>query len=504
MRSWAAITAAVLACSCHAQLLTDAGAAITITAGTQLTVKGDVLATTGATVANAGNIDLSGNLTNNSGGQLFAPVAGTVIMNGATQTIDGTSVAAFDGLDLQCASLGLQQDVVVGGTYPAPAGVLQLRDAVVQLNTHRITVSNGASTAITRLNGQMVSESDPLTGYGEVEWHIGANTGNYKVPFGNGSAYLPVVLAISSAGTGPGTFIFATYPTDPFGAPNNRPLPTGMTVFTDLAGNENAHNVVDRFWPITTNGYTTAPTAILNFNYQDSEWNSGTNTIVEAALQAQHFNGSVWSQPPNGIVNTVQNVVITASTSSFDFVWALVQSSTPLPVELLHFDARPEEAEVLCTWATATETNNDFFTVERSADGETFSDIGEVDGAGQSQTTLAYAFSDDAPLDGLSYYRLRQTDFDGTETWSQAVAVWRGAPASELVLYPNPCGDELFFAGGSLPEERASILDATGRVVVDRATLAGARIDVSTLLSGSYIVQLSTEGGRRSARFLKR
>lgn len=504
MRHGTILVAILASSACAAQLFTAQGAAITVQSGAQTTVQGDVLATPGATVANAGTIDLSGNLTNNSGGQLFAPVAGTVIMNGATQTIDGTSVTAFDGLDLQCAALGLQQDVVVGGTYPAPAGVLQLRDAIVQMNAHRVTVDNGVPGAITRLNGQMVSETDPLTGYGEVEWHIGTNTGNYKVPFGTGSAYLPVVLGISSAGTGAGTFVFATYPTDPFGAPNNRPLPTGMTVFTDLAGNENAHNVVDRFWPITTNGYTTAPTAILNFNYQDSEWNSGTNTIVEAALQAQHFNGTVWSQPPNGIVNTVQNVVITASTSSFDFVWALVQGSTPLPVELLHFDARPEEAEVLCTWATATETNNDFFTVERSADGETFSDIGEVDGAGQSQATLAYAFSDDAPLNGLSYYRLRQTDFDGTEAWSQAVAVWRGAPTSELVLYPNPCADELFVVGGASAEELVSIIDATGRMVVDRAMLAGVRLDVSTLPSGSYVVQLSTSGGRRAARFVKR
>lgn len=490
--------------ACAAQLLTAEGAAITVQSGAQLTVQGNVIATPGATVANAGTIDLSGNLTNNSGGQLFAPVQGTVIMNGLSPVIDGTSVTAFDGLDLQCAALGLQQDVVVGGIYPAPVGVLQLRDAVVQLNTHRITVNNGASTAITRLNGQMVSETDALTGYGEVEWHIGTNTGNYKVPFGTGLTYLPVVLGISAPGAGAGTFIFSTYPTDPFAAPNNRPLPQGMTVFTDLSGNENAHNVVDRFWPITTSGYTTAPTAILNFNYQDSEWNTGTNTIVEAALQAQHFNGSVWSQPPNGIVNTAQNVVITASTSSFDFVWALVQGSTPLPVELLHFDARPEEAEVLCTWATASETNNDFFTVERSADGETFSNIGEVDGAGNSQTTLSYAFSDDAPLDGLSYYRLRQTDFDGTEAWSQAVAVWHGAPTSELVLYPNPCADELFVLGGALAGELVSIIDATGRMVIDRVMLAGARLDVSALPSGSYVVQLATSGGRRSARFVKR
>ena len=136
-------------CICAAQLFTDDGVAITVQTGAQLTVKGDVLVTSGATFTNAGTIDLTGDITNNSGTGLFTATPGLVVMNGTAQSIVGSSVSAFDGLDLQCASLTLQQDAIVGGTYPSPAGVLALNDAIVQLNSKRLVVNNGTVTAMT-------------------------------------------------------------------------------------------------------------------------------------------------------------------------------------------------------------------------------------------------------------------------------------------------------------------------------------------------------------------
>lgn len=486
-----------------AQVLTMNGVDVAVQPGAQLTVKGDVLASAGATIVNAGTVDLSGDLANNSGGALFTAVQGGVVMNGTAQIISGSSATAFDGLDLQCTSLTLQQDAIVGGAYASPSGVLQLRDAIVQLNTHRLTVSNALPAAITRNTGQIVSESDPLSGYGEVQWNIGANAGNYVVPFGTGATFLPVTLNIGTVGTGAGGFVFATYPTDPTTAPNNRPLPGGMVWFTDVAGNENAPHVLDRFWPITAQGYTTTPTASLTFTYRDSEWNTGTNTIAEGALQAQHFNGTQWSQPPNGVINTAQNTLVTTNTNSFDFVWALSESNASLPVELLFFNAEPNDHEVLCTWATATEIDNDHFTVERSADGEVFTDIGEVDGAGTSQTMLAYAFVDDAPLSGLSYYRLRQTDIDGNEVRTATVAVWMGIPADDLVVFPNPCSSLLFIAGQLAPMDRVSILDMTGKRIASQDPDGNGAIDISMLPGGTYALEVSSQSARRTVRFIK-
>ena len=503
MRAPATIASFICIMVMQAQMLSTQGVDVTVTSGAQLTVRGDVLAGPGSALVNAGMIDLSGDLTNDSGSGLFAALPGEVVLNGTSQTIAGGSAIAFDVLDLQCASVTLQQDVVVGGLYPAPAGVLKLRNAIMHLNTHRVTVNNAAPAAITRMNGHIMSETDPLSGYGEVEWRIGANTGSYAVPFGTGTQSLPVTLDISSPGVGNGSFVLATYPTDPFATPNNRPLPAGVSALIDPVGSENAPNVLDRYWPVTTFNFTSAPTASLTFTYRDSEWNGGTNTIMESSLQAQHFNGVQWSQPPNGIANTTLNTLTTAPTGTFDFVWALVQGSTPLPVELLYFGAEANGDEVLCHWVTATEFDNDFFSVERSSDGINFHVMGEVDGAGNSQTALDYEFHDEAPLDGLSYYRLRQTDLDGTATWSDVVAVRRDAPNVELVVHPNPCRDELFIAGGALEGEQVSVLDATGRVVVDLAELVNGSIDVSALPSGSYAVRTTSASGSRLARFVK-
>ena len=491
---------------CSAQLLTDDGAAITVQTGAQLTVKGDVLVTSGATFTNGGTIDLNGDITNNSGTALFTATPGQVVMNGTAQSIGGSSVTAFDGLDLQCATLTLQQDAVVGGTYPSPAGVLALNDAIVQLNSKRLVVNNGTVIAITRTTGQLVSETDPLTGYGEVEWNIGTGTGSYVVPFGTGAAYLPVSANITTSGTGPGSLVFATYPTDPFASPNNRPLPAGLSALTNMGGTENAPNVLDRFWPITASGYTTAPSAALTFTYQDSEWNTGANTITEAALQAQRFNGSVWSFPPIGVVSTTANTVTTSVTNAFDQVWALVQSSTPLPVELLYFDALPDGREVRCSWATATEQDNDFFTVERSADGTLFEDIGEVEGAGSSHATLHYAFMDPSPLPGLSYYRLQQTDFDGSAVLSNIVPVWMQAGAVDvpLVLWPNPAHEVLNIVG-TAAGERLSVWDGSGRLTLEvGAAQEGLTVvDVSHLPEGVYMLRIGGAGKERVSRFVR-
>lgn len=489
-----------------AQLLTDTGVPITLQTGAQLTVKGDVLVTSGASFTNAGTIDLTGDITNNSGTGLFTATPGLVVMNGTAQSIGGSSVTAFDGLDLQCASLTLQQDAMVGGTYPSPAGVLALNDAIVQLNSKRLVVNNGAVSAITRTTGQIVSESDPLAGYGELEWKMGTGTGAYVVPFGTGAAYLPVSATITTSGTGPGSLVFATYPTDPFASPNNRPLPAGLSALTNMGGTENAPNVLDRFWPITASGYTTPPTAALTFTYRDSEWNTGANTVMEAALQAQRFNGSVWSFPPIGVVSTTANTVTTSVTNAFDQVWALVQSSTPLPVELLYFDALPDGREVRCSWATATEQDNDFFTVERSADGEFFEDIGEVDGAGTSQSTLHYAFMDPAPLPGLSYYRLRQTDFDGSTVHSNIVPVWMQDIRVDvpLVLWPNPAQEALNIIG-TIAGERLTLWDGSGRRMLDAglSTEGTTVLDVSGLPEGVYLVRAGGAGKERVSRFVR-
>lgn len=94
-----------------------------------------------------------------------------------------------------------------------------------------------------------------------------------------------------------------------------------------------------------------------------------------------------------------------------------------LPISLLFFGAVVNDNSVDLTWATSSEINNDFFTVERSYDGEKFSKIAIEKGAGNSTVNLDYAYRDENPLHGVSYYRLMQSDFDGRYSYSSVVAI---------------------------------------------------------------------------------
>ena len=112
----------------------------------------------------------------------------------------------------------------------------------------------------------------------------------------------------------------------------------------------------------------------------------------------------------------------------------------PLPIELLNFKVlKSSLTEVSLVWNTATEKNNDFFTLERSEDGVLFYPIGNIDGAGNSSATVRYDFDDFSPLIGTSYYRLKQTDFDGNESYSSTLSnVIYEFDDFHVKIFPNP------------------------------------------------------------------
>jgi len=138
-----------------------------------------------------------------------------------------------------------------------------------------------------------------------------------------------------------------------------------------------------------------------------------------------------------------------------------------LPIELISFNAVANENEVEINWSTASELNNDFFTIERSATGEIFTELLRIDGAGTSNQQIDYFERDYSPLPGISYYRLKQTDFNGDFSYSQLVAVKRNYIMGEFGVYPNPGNnDEAFFItfSGFGDEEVLVVLrDITGR-----------------------------------------
>src|SRR6185295_14442449 len=145
-----------------------------------------------------------------------------------------------------------------------------------------------------------------------------------------------------------------------------------------------------------------------------------------------------------------------ASTNNFTYFCKfslanLVGGSNPLPVELLFFNAQLHESIVDISWATASELNSDSFMLERASDGLNFVTIAQAGAAGYSNQLQNYSSIDNSPLPGLSYYRLKQIDYDGTETYSKAVSVYNGLSENHPIVYTNPLIGSTILVG--LPDE---------------------------------------------------
>ena len=184
----------------------------------------------------------------------------------------------------------------------------------------------------------------------------------------------------------------------------------------------------------------------------------------------------------------------------------------PLPAVLVDFAARAEGSSVDVTWRTASEIGVDTYLVERGTDAGAFAVVGvvEADRAGAAVQTRAYGFRDANPLPGVSYYRLRTVDLDGSEEVSGIVAVERGA-AGALAVSPNPTrGERLSLR---LPEvlaqaATATVTDVNGRVVYVEQLPTGVRThDLRfgrVLAAGLYQLSVDTGGRLATVRFLVR
>ena len=172
---------------------------------------------------------------------------------------------------------------------------------------------------------------------------------------------------------------------------------------------------------------------------------------------------------------------------------------SPLPVNFLHFQAKAIENEfVLVEWSTSFERNNDFFEIERSSDGQRFKTIGRVAGTGFEDTQQDYEFEDTSPLLGLSYYRLRQVDFDGRENYSEIRAVEIvGRQTTKVKLYPNPARFDAQLAITTEQDFAAQIrvFDSSGRMLRQMPVQVSSGfnkfgINLQELAAGRYSVVL--------------
>lgn len=243
--------------------------------------------------------------------------------------------------------------------------------------------------------------------------------------------------------------------------------------------------------------------------YDNAAFYSVTGDLLESAIFGQMYSIIIAEGDANNYSFTVveDGNGCTADIISEDFL------CTKTPIELLTLDGEARTEGNLITWLTASEIDNDYFTLERSQDGENFEVIATIEGAGNSSSILSYEYLDtEAPAE-LSYYQLSQTDINGVSEMVGTIALFRG----ELVtgfeinqISPVPANEymEIGFTVVKNGLINLNIYDITGKRVQAKTIDAvkgynSSSLDIADVSTGVYLITLSYENEMVSTKFLK-
>lgn len=226
----------------------------------------------------------------------------------------------------------------------------------------------------------------------------------------------------------------------------------------------------------------------------------GISMLVDASSNIYttgFFSSTVDFHPDAATVN------ISSAGSEDIFIHKMNYVSTPLPIELISFEGRNNGNNNILYWTTASEINNNYFSLLRSNTGSDFEIIGNVDGAGSSTHSLNYSFIDGDPFHGINYYQLQQTDFNGSTTFSNIIAVKNvNDNFNTLTFSPNPVSDYIQLFNVEHSELlHVEVLNALGEVVY--GSVFSERMNVSHLSPGIYYLKLSDSSRSVLRKFVK-
>jgi hypothetical protein len=227
----------------------------------------------------------------------------------------------------------------------------------------------------------------------------------------------------------------------------------------------------------------------------DYSAHSGINDETKLRLASRPDNVSLWSTTAATQDMGAHTFTLGGQTGT-EFSLGTIAGGNVLPVSLLSFKATAlKSGGVQLQWQTASESNNDFFSVMRSKDAVGWEQAVRVAGAGNSTSLKSYEATDGNPHPGVSFYRLKQTDFNGRTTYSQTVKL---TVKKEILIKVDATHHRVIITGLALSEKDFNVYSLsgqslTGQAIVVSATSGGLVLDVSALPSQIYI--FVTESG---------
>lgn len=407
--------------------------------------------------------------------------------------------------------------LITNFAYSQARVVINNNGFIVIDNAAFVVLDNGAANALATAGtgGHIISEAEVDV----IKWNVGTATGVHTIPWATsvatGNVKMPLSINVTGAGVGAGNILLSTYETT---TDMNTPWQSGITNMCSSTTNvDGSLLVVDRFWQINANGYGTKPGVTMSIGYNPAANElAGTNTLIESNLEAQRFNPGFAAGGPcyvgagswetllfgtnNAAGDNVNNIVV--SPADFFKDWILTDRLAPLPVELLRFEVECDGAEALIEWTTLSEINNDYFVVEKSYNAIDFFELTQIQGAGNSNVPINYSALDPDPSSDITYYRLKQVDFNGTTEYHKIASTTcspKGFTVDQLVLNNNTLGFNITAAYAE--DVNVYFYDYRGRIVSSIQKHIGAgnnAIKISNLEISTGIYMLSIIGEKNT------
>ncbi|MBL7874707.1 MAG: T9SS type A sorting domain-containing protein, partial [Cyclobacteriaceae bacterium] len=428
--------------------------------------------------------DFTGNVTFNQASGTIQPAYNAASTFRGNVTVDGASPITFGANNGTITFAGGNAQNVIKSGSASPI----FRRLLMNKSGNAVTLTTDASvtTSATFTTGVLNTTTTNILNFANGSTVIGGSNashvdgpvvkvGNtaFSFPTGDNGIFRPI--SISAPTTNTHAFRAEYFKaSQAFGGPAT--YPAGILTVSSC-----------EYWVLDRTVGASNVNVTLSWNSPDC---TGAYITNLPTLRVVRWNGAAWVDHGNGGTtgNATAGTLITSApiTSFSPITLGSTTLSNPLPVELISFTGQVVNENVKLNWITASELNNDFFTVQRSVDGAEFESIAEIEGAGTIQTATEYEYIDTQPHPNLSYYRLKQTDFDKKVTYSKVIAL-NVALSDELTLYPNPVN-----VGGVVTLNKKDTYAISNNLGVIVMKVSGVnQIDISSLAPGVYVVRNS-------------
>ncbi len=454
---------------------------LTVQGGGTKTLAGNIVVNGDVTIAGSAGLDVSASnfsIVANKNWAVTSSKSPPFTGRSGTVTFSGSSSS-----DISCSGTETFYSLVINNPYGVTmssgtnqvSSVLTLTSGVVnQLATLEILAGAAVTGAS---NNSYVDGSVKKTG----------NTA-FTFPVGAAGVYSPLAISAPSVVTDQFTVTYRSQ--DPNGA-------------FDVTQKDATLANISRceYWSFSRNSGTSSVTVTAGWGLNSCN----VTTPTDMRLARWDVTEGKWKDHGNGgVTGTISagTIVSASALSSTGPITLATVNSVVLPIHLVDFHCTlKDDNKVRLSWTTASETNNDFFTVEKSTDTIHFKVVGNVPGAGNSTQLLYYYLDDETQPNQSTYYRLKQTDFDGKSEYSDICEISVVENRTErLSLYPNPASDLLFVKNSERTPSRIILRDQYGKEVFAGVVnmKEETKIDLSAFSSGLYYLRAISEDGYSS------